>query len=781
MKDLRIIIVSWNNRDELPRCLSSLESACAGLTYDVVVVDNASTDGTRDFLSTYHLPPTTYQLNNDNRGFAAATNQGLVGFDARYVLLLNPDTECPPGSLAKLVAEADAHPDGAIFGPKLVDEKGNHQPSIRRFPDLCSQMSILMKFPHLGIRTHAYRRYLAEDLDPNVAQSVDQVMGACFLIKGDFIREVGGLDERYFVWFEEVDYCKQANARGKKIWYLPSVTVKHIGGQSFSRAGTARKQRMIATSMRSYFQKWHPGFSSCVIRMLAGLTIAIALLFESDEEGARSEERSSPVASAKGEGARLTIKSFLIGIGIIEALSLFTIFSPAWNSIIAILITAIIAFLAWKRPSLALSMLFAELVIGSKGGLFQLGGWPGTSVRILIFVAFFIGWIGNVLSAKRVKEIIRLVLARSEWIILAALVVYGALRGFALHQTFLFADVNAWGFLALILPTLDLADRDGERLRRYCVGALIAGVSWMAIVSLGLEYVFSHGYKHISQPLYLWFRRTGVGEATLVVANGYRIFIQSFIYAIPALLFALSSFLFGKSSSSKQRILDALSIAAIICLAISLSRSMWIGLFAGLVTLGCFAFLTYKETSKRVGSVIKKFGVLSIISFVAIFIAIAFPIPHVNIASLKDLFGSRVSTDDPAAMSRWKLFHVVAEKIQEHPILGSGFGATVTYQSSDPRLVAQSTNGIVTVYAFEWGWLEHWVKMGIFGMFAVAWLVYGVARRAWKSDMATWFRYGAVATLIALVATHIFTPYLNHPLGFGILMAMEGMSLKRGS
>jgi hypothetical protein len=129
---------------------------------------------------------------------------------------------------------------------------------------------------------------------------------------------------------------------------------------------------------------------------------------------------------------------------------------------------------------------------------------------------------------------------------------------------------------------------------------------------------------------------------------------------------------------------------------------------------------------------------------------------------------------DAAAESRWNLLPVLMKKIGQTPILGSGFGATVTYKTEDPRILAQNPSGLYTTYAFEWGWLEHWIKFGILGIPVMLWLLLSVAWRTWKTDGEWWIRAGFVSSLAALGVIHVFTPYLNHPLGFGFLLAAEG-------
>ncbi len=784
--DLRIIIVTYNNRSTIGRCLSSLPDACAGMDWEAVIVDNASSDGTAD-----EIRNCTLIKNRENRGFAAACNQALGGLDARYALLLNPDARCPAGSLTALVREADARSRAGIIGPKLLNEDGTTQTSVRRFPGFWDQVGIALKLHNLFPSLPAFRRYFAQDVDLDREHVVDQVMGACFLIRREVIDAIGGLDERYFVWFEEVDYCLMAKEAGWDTVYVPTVSVTHAGGHSFAQMFSTTKQRMFNASLIAYADKWWGSRSAAVFRLLNPISLALAWTvgrLGMTGRGGRSVLRSQN-DKPQTTNDKPSTRSWLIAIAILELVSALTIFHDVANSIALIIATGIVAIISWKRPSLGLALLALELVIGSKGALLQLGGWPGTSLRICLFVAFFIGWAGNLLDGRRIVKLIALMRTRWEWILVFIAVAYGVARGLALHQPFLLADANAWGFTLLILPVIDVAAHDGARLRRYASAAIIAGLLWLGMKTLVLEYIFSHGFVSIASNVYLWVRRTGVAEVTLITVNAFRIFMQSYIYAMVGLLGAMGwvveSYNREVVESPKKasrlhdfttsRLASFLLIASAVSLAISLSRSIWMGTMAGLIVL---VVLMRKLISRSAVIRIIRDGV---IAMALVALVIVFPIPHVDIGSLKTLFGSRLSVTDDAAATRWNLVPVVTSKIREHIILGSGFGATITYQSKDPRIVSQGKGGIITTYAFEWGWLEHWVKMGILGVIAVLLLVVGVGRRAWRSENDVWVRCASIAILIGLAVTHFFTPYLNHPLGFGILMMIEGLSVAQFS
>lgn len=781
MKDLRIIIVSWNVEKHLDTCLASLSAACTGLDWDVVVVDNASDDGSIDVARRHGA---TVIANSDNRGFAKACNQGLTGLDARYALLLNPDTECPSGSLAALVREADKHPKAGILGPKLLNTDGSVQTSIRRFPTFWSQVGVMLKlhnfFPGL------FRHYFATDLSLEKEQDVDQVMGSCFLIRRELIEQIGGLDERYFIWFEEVDYCRQAHKAGWSVRYLPSVSVTHIGGQSFDQVFSLKKQRYLNNSLVKYFRKWHPGWQAGLLWVLQPKSLALAWL--------------AGVIGVAGQGSKTVLKKdesdsssaiwkWALVVFAVELISLHTIFQNAANGIAAILVGVIIAVLSFKRPTLALAALGMELLIGSQGHLLQIWGWPGiASLRIVMFVAFFVGWFLNRVSSVGfgLSDLVKIFRSRWEWLALYVVILYGVLRGLSLGNGPVFADANAWIFALLLIPVLDIATRYGEKLKRDILPVIIVGTVWLALKSLGLEYLYAHGLAVVDPPsaLHLWVRRTGVGEVTPTSGGMFRIFMQSFIFTLPVLFFSVSRYFAthdkGVKVSRTAKVWDVVLLSAFISLAISLSRSLWLGAIAGMiVVLGLHLLKGERGRLKRLFWTVEHAVVLGISAWLLIVIMQRLPIPAASSPTQENVIGSRVTVTDAASNSRRELLTAMIAKIKQHPILGSGFGATVSYRSSDPRVVAQNPSGLYTTYAFEWGWLEHWVKFGIFGMLLMLVIIYRLAHRILASDMEAWMKYGALASLVGLTVTHVFTPYLNHPLGLGYLIIFDVLSLRK--
>lgn len=272
---LSIVIITYKEDLAVLRaCFASVRDSTA-IDTEVFVVDNGGRDETRSLFAEV-LPSATYVSNPDNRGFAAAVNQGMRKATGEYVLLLNPDTVLPPTTLEKMVAHMDVDGDVGIGSCIIRYPDGTLQESIRRFPTLCDQLIILFKLPHVFPRL--VDTYMMRDVDQTATQDVDSIMGAFMMIRRNVIDAIGYFDERYFIWFEEVDYCKMARDAGFVIRSYGDCSVTHHKGHMFNQLATIRKQKWIRQSMRKYFGKHHGIPSWLVLVLLAPLFIALAYL-----------------------------------------------------------------------------------------------------------------------------------------------------------------------------------------------------------------------------------------------------------------------------------------------------------------------------------------------------------------------------------------------------------------------------------------------------------------------------------------------------------------------
>jgi len=267
--DVSIIVVTYKERlDVLKACFDSVAHA-QNVSYELIIVDNGASDTTRGLLSSYE--DVTYLRNETNRGFAAAVNRGIAVSRGRYVLLLNPDVRFKSDVLAKMITHLDEDKDVGIGSSIIRYPNGSLQESIRRFPGLWDQILILSKLPHVFKRLRAVDHYMMRDVDSMKTQDVESIMGAFMWIRREVIDQIGFLDERYFIWFEEVDYCKMTDDAGWKIRHYGDVEIEHHKGHMFDQIATIRKQRWIRESLRKYMAKHNGAVAASVLWILSPL------------------------------------------------------------------------------------------------------------------------------------------------------------------------------------------------------------------------------------------------------------------------------------------------------------------------------------------------------------------------------------------------------------------------------------------------------------------------------------------------------------------------------
>lgn len=250
--NISIIIVSWNVRDLLKRCLESVFRFNEGFDFQIIVIDNASSDDTVEMMR-QNFPQVKLIINQKNKGFAVANNQGIKEAKGDYILLLNPDTELIEPVFKKVFDKMESDNQIGVLGCKLMNSDKTIQSSVRRFPTIGSQLAILFKMHK--IFPAVLNRYLAKNFDYTKEAEVDQVMGAFFCIRKKLLNKIGLLDEGYFIWFEEVDFCRRTKKADYKVVYWPNTSVIHYGGQSFNQQMTLKKQWWFFRSAWRYFTK----------------------------------------------------------------------------------------------------------------------------------------------------------------------------------------------------------------------------------------------------------------------------------------------------------------------------------------------------------------------------------------------------------------------------------------------------------------------------------------------------------------------------------------------
>ncbi|MGC9359919.1 MAG: glycosyltransferase family 2 protein [Anaerolineae bacterium] len=254
MPDLGVAIVTWNARDVIQACLDSLFAHAGGLSIQVVVVDNASSDGTVELIECDY-PWVTLIANTENLGFAAASNQALPLLDAPYLMLLNPDTVVHSGALRTLSCYLDEHPTVAAVGPKVVHPamrlqvlSCGYQPSVRTVINQYAGLSRL--FPERS----AFRGVnLLMGLHDDRPREVEWLSGVCLMVRRSVVTSVGLLSERWFMYAEDMDWSHRMRQAGWRLYHVPQAVIEHHLGHSAAK--NARVSTMWVTSQRSFYRE----------------------------------------------------------------------------------------------------------------------------------------------------------------------------------------------------------------------------------------------------------------------------------------------------------------------------------------------------------------------------------------------------------------------------------------------------------------------------------------------------------------------------------------------
>ncbi len=248
--DLSIIIVNWNTKDITCDCLRSIYEQTAALEFEVIVVDNASADGSVEQIRN-DFPAVQLIANPDNRGFAAANNQGMAAARGRYLLLLNSDTIVLERALEKAVAFADSRPDAGIIGCRVLNPDMSLQRSCFMFPSLLN-MTIAAAYLNKFFPGHRFwGRERMTWWQYNEERAVEVVMGAFMLVRRETYEQIGGMDEAFFMYGEETDWCWRSRRAGWQVLFMPEARIIHLGGQS-----SRQVRRQMILQLRSGILKF---------------------------------------------------------------------------------------------------------------------------------------------------------------------------------------------------------------------------------------------------------------------------------------------------------------------------------------------------------------------------------------------------------------------------------------------------------------------------------------------------------------------------------------------
>lgn len=262
MLDVSIIILNWNTRDLLAQCLASVYAYPPEGKFEVFVVDNASSDGSVQMVQE-QFPQVRLIRNAKNVGFAQANNQAILLSQGCYLLLINSDAIATPGAIQSLVSLVETEPRAGIVGARLLNLDGSFQASHTPFPTLGQELLVLTGLGRLLKGSWFPSRGPEVGKGPQV---VDYVEGACMLVRRQAFEEVGGLDEGYFMYAEEVDWCYEMKKAGWQVWYQPAAKILHVGGGSSQHRRPQREADLYRSRVR-FFRKHYGDRAAWLLRL----------------------------------------------------------------------------------------------------------------------------------------------------------------------------------------------------------------------------------------------------------------------------------------------------------------------------------------------------------------------------------------------------------------------------------------------------------------------------------------------------------------------------------
>ncbi|MDO8626814.1 MAG: glycosyltransferase [Candidatus Magasanikbacteria bacterium] len=274
--DLSVVTVTWNSASLIAAQIKSVALGCKNISYEEIIVDNGSTDATLDIV-TKNFSSVQCMPMGRNAGFATANNAAAAKARGEFLLFLNPDMRVAAGSLDTIVEWMRARSDVGLASCKLVDENGalNTDARPRRLPGLFDQLALILKIPHLfpGV----LNRYLFKNFNPEREQEVDSIRGSFMIMRREVYQNLGwAFDPRYFIWFEDVDLCREVKRLGYRVMHTPVISCVDYVGQSFKQRTTLWKQREFTKSMLTYFKKWEPWYKWIWIALLRPVGLALA-------------------------------------------------------------------------------------------------------------------------------------------------------------------------------------------------------------------------------------------------------------------------------------------------------------------------------------------------------------------------------------------------------------------------------------------------------------------------------------------------------------------------
>jgi glycosyltransferase involved in cell wall biosynthesis len=715
MPEISVIIPSYQHADTLPACLDSVFKQTFK-DIEVIVINDGSTDDTDEAVKPY-LDKIIYKK-SANGGAQKARNAGFDLSRGHYVIFCDADITMKPTMLAK-----------------LHDALENDQSA---------------SYAYGGFR-FGLAHFRAEKFDADRLRRVNYIHTSSLIRRGVFPR----FDEE-LKRFHDWDLWLTMLEHGKT-----GIAVMETLFRAKPRRG-----------MKYAISQWLPKIFYSRIFDALGIRLKAVARYREAAEVIRRKHNLPAYAFAPENGPSW---AWFLAVFAVSALS----FGHNWvGTVISLLYLFITLKTALRSLIYGVGFELAELIFGSLAGktlAISLFGFV-LPLRIALFAAVGLVWLVRILQ-KRVRRPPPAIVAGVIAVLLAVGwgIVNGLMHGIPFHDVF--SDANAYFALPIVLIFFSAVQNENDQalLKKILKNGAIA----LSIVTIAALYFFGHHFWNPAGVFaYKWLRDTRIAEVTALAGGIYRVFIQSQIFCLLAFFMAVFSAptatpmkIVGRHEFLKNYAWVALPAAALI---ISGSRSFALGIVAAIIIWIILTAIPNVRDREWLGG-LKKIVILLIYGATIYGVFLFFPIPTPRSqTSFQDMLRSRqVSERDVATASRWSLLAQLDEKILEAPVFGSGFGTIVTYQSSDPRIIA-STGGSYTTDAFEWNYHDIMIKMGLFGLLAYGYLLYAIYGILRKSEPRQ--RRWLLPAFFALLVLNAVSPFLNHPLGIGYLALLLALA-----
>ncbi len=470
----------------------------------------------------------------------------------------------------------------------------------------------------------------------------------------------------------------------------------------------------------------------------------------------------------------------LVSLLIIEGASFSSYFNPLVGIVVGGIIVLATLVISLKSISNGLLVVVAELLLGSQGYLFSFDIAGSTiSLRIALWIIVMGVWISNLIGQflrdKNFDNIFKNIPYQKPFIFLLSVLGFGVIVGLLSgnNQLFFFLELKRWLYILILFPFITSFRSTEELSKLFTV--IVSAIVALCIKVLLLIYIFSHSFLPLVYDVYGWMRQNLLGEITRWPSGFSRIFMQSQIFLLPGVT-AFFLAMYTKIQNHQllyRKKFFGIMVVTLSCFSViiaSLSRSFWLGAIIGVIVTAICYIAVYRPHIKKILGFCLVLGGTVVVSTALLFAVVRFPFPKPSANIDASLLTDRAIKMEAGAASRWSLLPVMWQEIKKSPFFGYGFGKSLTYKTYDPRIVATGSNGLYTTYAFEWGWLDIWLKFGLLGLIAYGWLLWLLCQDAFKLLKKEGLVGSVILfSLVSLVTVHFFTPYLNHPLGFGYL------------